>query len=94
MNSPNMHESNRVGETARREFDAVVVALPAFRAARLIEGFAARAAVALDGIEYASTAIVVSGHKLADIRHPLDAFGLVVPAIEKRVLRQMSRRRI
>src|SRR5207248_3907866 len=57
---------------------------------RLIEGFAARAAVALDGIEYASTAIVISGHKLADIRHPLDAFGLVVPAIEKRKILAVS----
>ena len=71
-------------------FDAVIVALPAFRAARLIEGFAPRAAVALDSIEYASTAIVVSGHKLADVQHPLDAFGLVVPAIEKRKILAVS----
>ncbi len=71
-------------------FDAVIVALPAFRAARLIEGFAARAAAALDSIEYASTAIVISGHKLADVRHPLNAFGLVVPAIEKRKILAVS----
>jgi oxygen-dependent protoporphyrinogen oxidase len=44
----------------------------------------------LDSIEYASTAIVVSGHKLADVRHPLDAFGLVVPAIEKRKILAVS----
>src|SRR5579863_2085660 len=72
------------------QFDAVIIALPAFRAAQLMEGFAARAAVALDSIEYASTAIVVSGHKLADIQHPLDAFGLVVPAIEKRKILAVS----
>lgn len=71
-------------------FDAVVVALPAWRAARLIDGFAARAAAELGRIEYASTAIVVSGHKLADVRHPLDAFGLVVPAIEKRKILAVS----
>lgn len=71
-------------------FDAVVVALPAYRAARLIDGFAARAAAALDSIEYASTAIVISGHRLADVRHPLDAFGLVVPAIEKRKILAVS----
>jgi oxygen-dependent protoporphyrinogen oxidase len=41
-------------------------------------------------IDYASTAIVVSGHKLADIAHPLDAFGLVVPAIEKRKILAVS----
>ena len=71
-------------------FDAVVVALPAYRAARLIDGFAARTAEALDSIEYASTAIVVSGHKLTDVRHPLDAFGMVVPAIEKRKILAVS----
>jgi oxygen-dependent protoporphyrinogen oxidase len=72
------------------QFDAVIVALPACRAARLIDRFAPRAAAALDSIEYASTAIVVSGHKLADVRHPLDAFGLVVPAIENRKILAVS----
>ncbi|MBI3861123.1 MAG: protoporphyrinogen oxidase [Planctomycetia bacterium] len=71
-------------------FDAVVLAVPAYRAARLIEGFASPAAGLLDRIEYASTAIVVSGHKLADVAHPLDAFGLVVPAIEKRRILAVS----
>jgi oxygen-dependent protoporphyrinogen oxidase len=56
----------------------------------LLAGFAPRAAEALGRIEYASTAIVVSGHKLADVRHPLDAFGLVVPAIEKRNILAVS----
>lgn len=75
---------------AKDSFDAVVLAVPAFRAAPTIAGFAPRAAEALGRIEYASTAIVVSGHKLADIRHPLDAFGLVVPAIEKRKILAVS----
>ncbi|HEY3966883.1 MAG TPA: protoporphyrinogen oxidase [Planctomycetaceae bacterium] len=71
-------------------FDAVVLAVPAFRAARLITGFASSAGDKLSSIEYASTAVVVSGHKLADIRHPLEAFGLVVPAIEKRGILAVS----
>ena len=75
---------------AHDDFDAVVVALPAYKAARLIDGFAERAAAVLDTIEYASTAIVVSGHKLADVRHSLNAFGLVVPAIEKRKILAVS----
>ncbi|MGE5194022.1 MAG: protoporphyrinogen oxidase, partial [Deltaproteobacteria bacterium] len=75
---------------AKDNFDAVVLAIPAYRAAPVIAGFAPRAAEALERIEYASTAIVVSGHKLADIRHPLDAFGLVVPAIEKRKILAVS----
>lgn len=75
---------------ARERFDAVVLAVPAYRAAEAIEGFAPDAATALRKIEYASTAIVVSGHRLADIRHPLDAFGLVIPAIEKRKVLSVS----
>jgi oxygen-dependent protoporphyrinogen oxidase len=75
---------------AKDSFDAVVLAIPAYRAGPAISRFAPRAAEALGRIEYASTAIVVSGHKLADIRHPLDAFGLVVPAIEKRKILAVS----
>jgi oxygen-dependent protoporphyrinogen oxidase len=74
----------------RDSFDAVVVAVPAYRAGPVIAGFAPRAAEGLGRIEYASTAIVVSGHKLADIRNPLDAFGLVVPAIEGRKILAVS----
>jgi oxygen-dependent protoporphyrinogen oxidase len=75
---------------SRDSFDAVILAIPAYRAAALLAGFAPRAAEALARIEYASTAIVVSGHKLADVRHPLDAFGLVVPVIEKRKILAVS----
>jgi oxygen-dependent protoporphyrinogen oxidase len=75
---------------ASDNFDAVVLAIPAFRAGPAIARFASRAAEALGRIEYASTAIVVSGHKLADIGHPLEAFGLVVPAIEQRKILAVS----
>ena len=75
---------------AKDSFDAVVLAVPAYRAGPAVASFAPRAAEALGRIEYASTAIVVTGHKLADIRHPLDAFGLVVPAIEKRKILAVS----
>lgn len=71
-------------------FDAVVLAVPAYRAADLIRDFAADAAALLSRIEYASTAIVVSGHKLENVEHPLDAFGLVVPAIENRKILAVS----
>lgn len=65
-------------------FDAVVLALPAYRSAELCRPFAEQLFDELDGIEYASSAIVVSGHRLEDIRHPLNAFGLVIPEIERR----------
>jgi oxygen-dependent protoporphyrinogen oxidase len=38
----------------------------------------------LRGIPYASSAVVVTGHRLEEIVHPLNSFGLVVPAIEER----------
>ncbi|HEY4262031.1 MAG TPA: protoporphyrinogen oxidase, partial [Schlesneria sp.] len=38
----------------------------------------------LGQIEYASSAIVVTAHKLANVRHPLNSFGLVVPHRERR----------
>jgi oxygen-dependent protoporphyrinogen oxidase len=75
---------------ARENFDAVVLALPAYRSAEVLAGFVPQLSEQLRRIEYASTAIVVSGHRLSDIRHPLDAFGLVVPAIEKRSILAVS----
>jgi oxygen-dependent protoporphyrinogen oxidase len=66
------------------EFDSVILAVRAYQAAALIAPWDAAAAGLLREIEYASSAIVVTAHPLADVRHPLDAFGLVVPAIEGR----------
>lgn len=77
------------GETTH-DFDRVILTLPTYRIADLVQPFASEWAMALREIEYASTSIVVSGHKLADIRHPLDAFGLVIPAIEKRRILAVS----
>ena len=41
-------------------------------------------ALLLDGIAYASSATVSLGWRRADIPHPLDGFGFVVPQIERR----------
>ena len=38
----------------------------------------------LNRIEYGGTSIVTLGYRREQIRHPLDGFGFVVPAIEKR----------
>jgi protoporphyrinogen/coproporphyrinogen III oxidase len=66
------------------EFDGVIVATTAYRAAEMLDNLDPRLATELNGIEYASSAIVVTAHKLADVRHPLDSFGLVVPHRERR----------
>lgn len=76
------------GDTA--EHDAVVVTARSYQVADMVAAFDTPLADALREIEYASTAIVVSGHRLEDVAHPLDAFGLVVPAIENRKILAVS----
>jgi oxygen-dependent protoporphyrinogen oxidase len=73
-----------------KPFDAVIVAAPAYAAADMLAASDSGLAALLRRIEYASTAVVVSGHALADVRHPLDAFGLVVPAVEQRKILAVS----
>lgn len=75
---------------ASGHFDAVVLAVPAYAAAGFVRGFASQLAAELNAIEYASSAIVVSGHRQAEIQHPLDAAGLVIPAIEERRILAVS----
>lgn len=72
------------------EFDGVVLAVPAYRAAKLLAGPAPDLAAELSAIEYASAAIVLTGYRLEQISHPLDAFGLVIPAIERRRILAVS----
>ena len=72
------------------QFDAVIVAVPAYHAAGLISSVDQELAVTLQSIDYASSAVVLSGHRLCDIRHPLDAFGLVVPILEARRILAVS----
>lgn len=66
------------------DFDAVIVATTAHQASRLLSGLNATMSSELHGIEYASSAIVVSAHKFSNVRHPLNSFGLVVPHCERR----------
>jgi oxygen-dependent protoporphyrinogen oxidase len=72
------------GGPAASTFDGVVLALPAYRAAAVLSGFDDDFAGQLRGIPYASTAIVVTGHRLDEVSHPLNSFGLVIPAVERR----------
>lgn len=65
-------------------FDAVVLALPAPAAAALLEPSDAELAGQLRRIAYAGSAIVLAGYRREQIAHRLDAFGFVVPAIERR----------
>jgi oxygen-dependent protoporphyrinogen oxidase len=64
--------------------DAVCVATPAYATSRIVEGVAPELARALNQVEYASSATVNLVYRRTDIAHPLDGFGFVVPARERR----------
>jgi oxygen-dependent protoporphyrinogen oxidase len=64
--------------------DAVVVATEAHQAARLGRRLDPALAHLLEDIPYASSATVTLAYRRADIAHPLDGFGFVVPRAERR----------
>ena len=78
------------GEERRTSFSAVILATPAHQMSRVLLTALPAVAAELAQIEYASSAIVITGHDTQRIDHPLDAFGLVIPAIEKRKILSVS----
>jgi oxygen-dependent protoporphyrinogen oxidase len=77
------------GETFRVECDrgevrsrAVIVAIPAYRAAELLCSLDARLAALCDGVAYASTGTVALGFRRDQVRHALRGTGFVVPRVE------------
>jgi oxygen-dependent protoporphyrinogen oxidase len=63
------------------QFEAqnLVVATPTSVAASLLQTLAPPAAEALSQIEYAPVAVVSLGYRRADVAHPLNGFGFLVP---------------
>jgi oxygen-dependent protoporphyrinogen oxidase len=59
--------------------DEVLLAIPAHAAAGVVAPLDVRAAAALEGIPFGSTATVFFAYRRQDIAHPLDAVGFVVP---------------
>lgn len=74
----------RGGRSEVIEVRTVVLATPAFVTADLIAAWAPEAAQALRGIPYAPSAVVHLGFKREQVAHPLDGFGLLAPAVERR----------
>src|SRR5262249_18161989 len=66
------------------EADAVILATEAHAAARLLDAQDPSLALQLRAIPYASSVIVNVAFRRDQIKHPLDGFGAVVPAIEGR----------
>lgn len=75
--------SNARRSAVEETFDAVIVAAPARHAARLLEGIDATLATELSGIEHAGAAVIALAYDRAQIAHPLDGFGFVVPLVER-----------
>jgi oxygen-dependent protoporphyrinogen oxidase len=66
----------------KSSFDAIIIALPAYCAARLLDSTNSQLASELDSIGYAGCAVVSLGFHRSQIDHPLDGFGFVVPQSE------------
>ncbi|MFT3773716.1 MAG: protoporphyrinogen oxidase [Minicystis sp.] len=64
--------------------DDVILASPAFAAADALDGLDRDLANRLRQIPYVSTATVTVGFPRADVPHPLDASGLIIPKGERR----------
>lgn len=72
------------GETLAAE--ALCLALPAQAAAGVVDRAAPSLAKDLAGIPYESVATVHMAFRVADVPRPLDGFGFVAPAVERRKL--------
>ena len=66
------------------EAGGVILTTETHASARLIDGFDPELALQLRSVPYASSAIVTVAYPRERIKHPLDGFGFVVPAIEGR----------
>jgi len=69
--------ADKTGRTvcARR----LVLACPAYAAATLLKEFDPELSQAFAAVPYAPIAVVATGHRQEDIRHPLDGFGFLIP---------------
>jgi oxygen-dependent protoporphyrinogen oxidase len=68
------------------DYAAVIVATAAHETASLVADVSEKLAGELRGIPYASSATVTLAFRREEIPHPLDGFGFVVPAIERRAI--------
>jgi oxygen-dependent protoporphyrinogen oxidase len=76
------------GKVSRtEEFAAVVAALPAAALAQLVIGAGGiRPLAALDAVPAPPVASLFLGFRRDQVAHPLDGFGVLVPALEKRAM--------
>ncbi|MFT5434608.1 MAG: oxygen-dependent protoporphyrinogen oxidase, partial [Myxococcota bacterium] len=66
------------------DVDIVVLAVPAYAAAKILGQLSAEAASALADIPYAAASVVAFGYHVDQVAMPLDGFGFLVPQEEER----------
>jgi protoporphyrinogen/coproporphyrinogen III oxidase len=66
------------------EFDELILAAPGAVTSRLLAGVDEELASLIGQVQYAGCSVAVLGIRREQAAHPLDGFGFVVPAIEKR----------
>lgn len=70
------------GQAATLHADAIVIATPAYEAARLVRGTSETLATTLAGIPYAPVAVVAEAYRREHVGHALNGFGFLVPRSE------------
>lgn len=71
------------GSRDRVEADAVVMAVPAYEAARIVAGLDASMASVIGEIPYAGVAVVGLGYQKSDVGHDLNGYGFLIPHVEE-----------
>jgi oxygen-dependent protoporphyrinogen oxidase len=74
----------RMADGSSLTADGVVLAAHAPQSAKIISRLDPELADLLDGIPHSSSVTISLGYRRADVPHPLDGFGFVVPRIENR----------
>lgn len=75
---------------ASADFDGVVVATPTHVSAQLLQASMPRLTDELQSIPHASSAVVCVAYAKQDIGRPLEAFGCVIPSLERRKILAIS----
>jgi oxygen-dependent protoporphyrinogen oxidase len=71
------------GRAETLDASAVVLASPAYAAAKLVESISAPLARSLSGIAYAGVAVIDARYHARQVGTPLDGFGVLIPRAEK-----------
>jgi len=71
-------------ETTTATFDRVILAVPSYRAAAILDTLHPELADLLQDIPYANIAVICQGYKISEIGRPLDGFGFLIPSNQNR----------